>query len=76
MSAIYESPDGGKTVYARTPGSLDRILIYEDPTIIKARKRTDLLEKWERILAAAEFNPTLKDLLDQAETVYELIKYP
>ena len=31
--AIYESPDGGKTVYARTPGSTERKLVrsrYED----------------------------------------------
>lgn len=27
---IYESPDGGKTVYARNPGETDRVLIKED----------------------------------------------
>ena len=27
---IYESPDGGKTVYARNPGETERVLIKED----------------------------------------------
>jgi len=27
---IYESPDGGKTVYARKPGETERVIIKED----------------------------------------------
>jgi hypothetical protein len=67
---IYESPDGGKTIYARKPGDKDRTLIQEDP-----QKRVhDRWLKWRDILHMSEDNVTLKELVEKAEMVYEIIK--
>jgi len=73
---IYESPDGGKTVYARQEGSSDKILIgYNLPT-----KRKDPLDckhnmsLWEDILDASLENAALKDILDRAKILYYLSK--
>ena len=67
---VYESPDGGKTIYSRKSGSLDRTLIKEDPE----RKFTDRWFTWKEILKLAETEPSLRDAIEQAEIVYALIK--
>jgi hypothetical protein len=67
---VYESPDGGKTIYSRKSGSLDRTLIKEDPE----RKFTDRWFTWKEILKLAETEPSLRDSIEQAEIVYALIK--
>ena len=38
---IFESPDGGRTVYARQPGDKSRSLHYQDP------KLQQELENWK-----------------------------
>jgi hypothetical protein len=70
---IYESPDGGKTVYAREHGSSDRILVSGRDYIAETRrivKRRKLLEK---ICELAETNPTINDQLLKLEELYILI---
>lgn len=67
---IYESPDGGKTIYARKPGDTERTLIQEDPQ----KSVHDRWFKWRDILHASEDNVALKDLVEKAELVYEIIK--
>jgi hypothetical protein len=67
---VFESPDGGKTVYSRKSGSLDRTLIKEDP-------EKNFLSKWyewRQILTLAETEPSLADAINQAEIIYALIK--
>jgi HD superfamily phosphodiesterase len=67
---IYESPDGGKTIYSRKSGSSDRNLIQEDSSIkVNQRWLT-----WKEILKLAETEPSLRDAIEQAEIVYALIK--
>jgi len=70
---IYESPDGGKTVYAREHGSSDRILVIGRDYIVEtnriANRRTRLL----KICELAETNPTLNDQLLKLEELYILI---
>ena len=67
---IYESPDGGKTIYSRKSGSSDRNLIQEDSsTKVNQRWLT-----WKEILKLAETEPSLRDAIEQAEIVYALIK--
>jgi hypothetical protein len=66
---IYESPDGGGTIYRRTMGSLDRELIREGP-LRKLQQRSQL---WRDIFQSAESDPVLKEMLDQIE-VYHLLK--
>jgi hypothetical protein len=67
---IYESPDKGNTVYARTTGSNERTLVnVERMPNWRAR-----WHKWEEIMKVAETNTALNDLVKQAEMVYVLTK--
>jgi hypothetical protein len=67
---IFESPDKGNTVYARTIESTGRTLVHSEP-LLHWRARW---YEWEDILRAAEDNPALDDLIKKAEMVYELTK--
>ena len=69
---IFESPDGGKTVYSRKSGDdhRNRTLIIEDPN----KKYDERWIEWRDILYASKDNPGLADLIDKAEVFYKLIK--
>jgi hypothetical protein len=69
---VYESPDGGETVYARQAGQAQRTLysVSDD-----ARDRVEQLRQnqlWHNIRTAAQTNPTLQAALDQCIMVYKL----
>lgn len=67
---VYESPDGGHTVYSRQVGSTERTLIYKSPaSVLVDRKR-----KWHAILELMESNPALKRAVEHAELIYEIVK--
>lgn len=63
---IYESPDGGRTVYSRKSGQLDRTLIKHEPNT------HDRWLLWRDILKAADSDPALASVVEQAEIVYHL----
>jgi hypothetical protein len=67
---IYESPDGGKTVYSRNSGSKERMTIIEDPE----KPHYDRWYMWKQILIESETNPALNDIVRQAEMVYQIVK--
>ena len=67
---IYESPDGGKTIYARQPGMRERVLIHEAPEILTKRRWLQLQDA----VILAETNKTLDDAISQVEMIYKLIK--
>ena len=67
---IYESPDGGKTVYSRKSGSSDRTMIKEDTSQNYMTKWYE----WKEILKLAETEPSLADAINQAEIIYALVK--
>lgn len=69
MPMIYESPDGGGTIYAREFGQTDRQMIKGTP-----KDHYDDIYLWHDIRHAAKTNPALQDLLDQAVTLYRLTK--
>ncbi len=69
---IYESPDGGDTIYRRTRGSTDRELIREGP-LRKLQQRSQL---WRDIFRAAESDPILQDMLDRIEIYHSLKDSP
>ena len=80
MAKIYESPDGGRTVYERDIGSIDRELVE---TVKKDARTWDgkslhkhLLEDkmWGEIRRMATIDDGLKDLLDRAIVYYNLKK--
>jgi len=68
---IYESPDGGKTIYSRKSGSPERIMIKEDTDKINQMREDKL---WGNIRREAKTNMALADILEQAKMVYALIK--
>jgi len=68
---VYESPDGGETIYEREIGSSVRTLIKENTAKIEQIREDQL---WGNIRREAKTNKTLADILNQAKMVYALIK--
>lgn len=71
---IYESPDGGKTVYARQSGSTDRWIHNTDGETQQMLDRLADERMWEKIREAAQTNTALADLLEQVKMTYQLTK--
>jgi hypothetical protein len=73
---IYESPDGGKTVYSRKSGEPhnSRTLHSVDPVW---QKEQELKLRWANLKEAvymADSDPTLNDALTKLEMLYALKK--
>ena len=71
---IFESPDGGKTVYARKSGETERHLHWVDPQYIKEQA---LFARWEKLKEAvymADSDVTLDDAIKRVEILYALKK--
>jgi hypothetical protein len=75
MSDIFESPDGGKTVYKRLPGTRQREL-YSDMTSDGRSLREQLQENrmWDQIRRMSRTDEGLRDLLERAIVYYNLKK--
>jgi hypothetical protein len=71
---IFESPDGGRTVYARRPGSKDRQLHWQDPTLQRELEELEQQKRWVDIFQARRDNAELDRLCEQVEILYELGK--
>jgi hypothetical protein len=71
---IYESPDGGRTVYARRPGSTHRELHLRSPDLEKELAELRNQERWQQIQAMRTTNEEINRLCEQAEILYELTK--
>jgi hypothetical protein len=67
---IYETPDGGKTIYSRKSGSSDRTLIKEDTDKHYVTKWYE----WKEILKLAETEPALANIINKAEMLYVILK--
>ena len=71
---IYESPDGGKTVYAREVGSDKRYLMKQDEEVVQREKTAIRANRLLTILKLSETDTTLGDALAQLEVLY-IVKY-
>jgi hypothetical protein len=71
---IYESPDGGKTVYAREFGSDKRFIVKQDPSIIERQQTAMRSNRLLTILKKSQTDATLKDALEALEALY-ILKY-
>jgi len=69
---IYESPDGGRTVYARRPGSSKRELYSQDPELQLELAELEREKRWVDIFGARKSNAELDRLCEQIEILYEL----
>jgi len=71
---IYESPDGGKTVYAREVGSDKRVIVKQDPSVVERQQTAFRSNRLLTILKKSQTDTTLKDALEALEALY-IIKY-
>ncbi len=71
---IFESPDGGRTVYSRKSGSSNRTLVSKDPQLILEEEEAAKWVKWKDILREAKDNTTLTDAIERVEVLYALLK--
>ena len=69
---IFESPDGGRTVYARKPGTTHRELHYQDPELQRELAELESQKRWVDIFQARRDNAELDHLCEQVEILYEL----
>ena len=69
---IYESPDGGDTVYARELGKTERIMSGQNT---RAKSLIDAIQEdklWGDIRRLAETDPAMAELLERAKVYYYL----
>jgi hypothetical protein len=71
---VFESPDGGRTVYARNPGSTERKLHWQDSQLQQELHELESQKRWVDIFQARRDNPELDRLCEQVEILYELGK--
>jgi hypothetical protein len=71
---VFESPDGGRTVYARRPGQSVRELYSQDPLLQKELDDIENQRRWMEIFGARDTNKGLDQLCEQVEVLYELSK--
>ena len=71
---IYESPDGGKTVYAREIGSDKRFIVKQDNSVIERQQTAMRSNRLLTILKKSQTDTTLKDALEALEALY-ILKY-
>jgi hypothetical protein len=71
---IYESPDGGKTVYSRKNGSTMRQLHSISSDLETEMARVEREAQWMAILKLSERSPALQEAVDRAIILYELQK--
>ena len=75
MTYIFESPDGGDTIYRREFGKTERELhsISEEKRKWDQRLEEEML--WVKIAQAGRSNPALQAALEQARVIYELSRH-
>lgn len=71
---IYESPDGGKTIYARKSGSSDRFLVRKDDKLVEMQQALKTRDRILDMILLSKTVPALKDQLDKLEQIYLLVK--
>jgi hypothetical protein len=75
MTYIFESPDGGNTVYRREFGKTERELhsISEEKRKWDQQLEEEML--WVKIAQAGRTNLALQAALEQARVIYELSRH-
>lgn len=71
---IYESPDGGKTVYVREMGGKNKKLHYVSPAATEEMKDILLTQEWLDIRNTAKEHPALQKTVEQLIMMYRLIQ--
>jgi hypothetical protein len=69
---VFESPDGGKTIYRRTTGNAHRELWYEADEVVSLRREVTEDQEWHQIRQAAKKDPTLAHMLEEVKMYWIL----
>jgi len=72
MPTVFESSDGGETIYAREVGSAIRTLHSESPKKQSMHEGLEEDQLWGNIRRAAKTNPTLQAALERVKVTYYL----
>lgn len=72
--SIFESPDGGETVYARLPGRSDQIKISESNRVRRLKQDMTETELWHNIRQTSKTNAALQEAMDRVILLYHLSK--
>ena len=73
---VYESPDGGRTVYKRSSGQTERVLHSIEPSLEAEIRREQQRNVWMDIFNTAEQTPALQEAINRVIVLYELSKDP
>ena len=73
-AVIYESPDGGETIYVRESGSTQRQLHSQSPKAMDLHAQLQEDQLWGQIRRAAKTNAALQDALERVKVIYQLSK--
>jgi len=71
---IYESPDGGDTVYAREAGTNKRTMVGQNTRAKSVIEQLREDKLWGEIRRMATTDPGMAELLDRARVYYQLKK--
>lgn len=69
---IYESPDGGKTVYAREFGKNERQLVGKNYTPKELSDQMKDFRVWSEICELSKTNPSLQRAIENVILIYQL----
>ena len=72
MAKIFESPDGGHTVYKRPVGKTHREIVSESPEAQLKRQMLDEQKAWRDILVIAKSDPILQEMISKVKVYYSL----
>lgn len=71
MPKIFESPDGGATIYERKLGELKRELVKEHAGYFEKLQQDKM---WGEIRRMAQTNPAMREYTDRCIELYHLLK--
>lgn len=71
---IYESPDGGDTVYAREVGKTTRVMVGQNTRAKSLIEQLQEDKTWGAIRRMAETDPGMAELVEQVKVYYYLKK--
>lgn len=73
---VYETPDGGETIYRRMAGNYQRELYKVSERQQQLNLEAQRQALWQHILQDSKHDPILKDMLDRIEVYYTLKNQP
>lgn len=71
---IYESPDGGNTIYAREEGSIKRKLVGKHVNKTEIQQALADGQMWWEIRQMADTHPALQRALENVILIYKIAK--